>query len=98
MLGQTVANRVFVSSQALTSGAGSEELGDALSRAHGDVLGSHAIPTDAVSCLVDGRVEQFLLMRHEALVAAVVAFVNAQAEWGHRRSASIKTLLRAPLD
>ena len=98
VLGQTVANRVFVSSQALTSGAGSEELGDALSRAHGDVLGSHAIPTDAVPCLVDGRVEQFLLMRHEALVAAVVAFVNAQAEWGHRRSASIKTLLRAPLD
>ncbi len=105
VLGQTVANRVFVSSQALTSGAGSEELGDALSRvasataidAPSDVLGSHAIPVDAVSCLVDGRVEQFLLMRHEALAAAVVAFVNAQAEWQHGRRPSIETLLRVPL-
>ena len=106
VLGQTVANRVFVSSQTLNSGTGSEELGDALCRAAsatadaapGGVLGSHAIPTDAVSCLVDGRVEQFLLIRHEALAAAVDAFVNAQAEWEHRQRRSIETLLKVRLD
>lgn len=105
VLGQTVANRVFVSSQALNSGAGSEELSDALSRVASstsidtpsDVLGSHAIPVDAVSCLVDGRIEQFLLMRHEALAAAVIAFVNGQAEWQHHHRRSLETLLRVPL-
>ena len=106
VLGQTAANRVFVSSQALTSGSGSEELGDALARAASataieapsDVLGSHAIPVDAVSRLLDGHVEEFLLMRHEALATAVDEFVNAQAEWEHRRRRSIETLLKAPLD
>ena len=104
-LGQTVANRIFVSSQALTSGIGSEELGDALSRVASastvaspdDVLGSHAIPIDAVSRLADEGVEQFLQLRHEALAAAVSAFVDGHAEWEHRHRRSIDTLLKVPI-
>lgn len=104
-LSQTVANRMFVSSVAITSGVGSEELGDALSRAasdcngppQNDVLRSHAIPPDAVPHLAEERVEQFLLERHEALAEAVASFVNGQAEWQHKHRPSIDTLLKTPL-
>lgn len=106
LLGQTVANRIFVSSQALTLGIGNEELGDALTRmasvANGvsadEVLASHAIPRHALLHLAEERTAQFLLERHEAMAAAVAAFVNGQAEWQFDYRQSIDALLRTPLD
>ena len=104
-MGQTVANRIFVSSQTLAAGIGSEEVIDALisaaSRTHGPqsdaVLISHAIPRSAIEHLAEDRFEQFVLKRHDELIAAVATFVNAQAEWRHDHRPSIDNLLKTPL-
>lgn len=104
--GQTVANRIFVSSQTATAGIGSEMLSDALSRSASQaqtspsdrLLDSHAIPRDAVEYLEDDRFEQFVLARHELLIATVDSFVESQAEWHQSHRPSVNTLLKAPIN
>jgi len=86
---RTIANRMVASTSP------SRLVGQALAHAAPEVAASHLVDGEAQELLLNGRLEEFLARRAEAVTEVIYRYVDSMAEWGARDGRSVADIIRS---